>query len=105
MTYWVQITDKALAEIDEALAWYAKRSVPAAVRWYLKLREAIRSLDSNPERHELAPECEWYPGELRQMLFGKKRGIYRVLYEIREETVIVLRVRHSAQDLLRPDSM
>lgn len=105
MSYTVQTTDKALAEIDEALAWYAERSVPAAIRWYVKLREAIRSLEDNPERHPLAPESEWYPGEIRHMLYGKKRGTYRILYEVSSDTVVILRIRHSAQDVLGPHDL
>ena len=101
MTYSIDITDKALAEIDEALGWYAERSISAAIRWYVRLRQAIRSLDENPERFGLAPESEWYP-DLRQMLYGKRRGVYRVLFKIRGDEVVVLRVRHSARDLLEP---
>src|SRR5437016_1188832 len=97
MTYSVSITEKAFAEIDEALNWYAERSITAAVRWYVKLLSAIRSLDENPERFGLAPESEWYPG-IRQMLYGKRRGVYRVLFKVSDEEVVVLRVRHSAQD-------
>ena len=103
MRYSVQITDKALAEIDEALGWYAERSVSVAVRWYVSLREAISSLEDSPERHGFAPESDWYPGELRQLPHGKKRGTYRVLYEIRGKIVFILRVRHGARRLLGPD--
>jgi len=67
--------------------------------------EAVRSLESNPRRRELAPESEWYPGELRQLLHGKRRGIYRILFEVRGDTVHILRVRHSAQALLEPDEL
>jgi mRNA-degrading endonuclease RelE of RelBE toxin-antitoxin system len=31
------------------------------------------------------------------LLFGKRRGVYRVLFTIRRDTVHVLTVRHSAQ--------
>jgi plasmid stabilization system protein ParE len=102
MAYHVHITDKALAEIDETLGWYAERSMAAAVRWYIKLKEAIRSLEDNPEQWGLAAESEWYPCELHEMLYGKKRGMYRVLFEIRGDTVYILRVRHGSRDFLAP---
>jgi plasmid stabilization system protein ParE len=102
MAFAVRITARALREIDEALEWLARRSRPTAARWHARLREAIRSLEENPERCGLAPESEWYPGELRQILHGKRHGIYRILFEVRGDTVYVLRVRHSAQDLLEP---
>ena len=60
----------------------------AAVPWHGQLLEAIRSLENNPERCGLAPESAWYPGEVRQLLHGKKRGVYRVLFEVRGDTGI-----------------
>lgn len=104
MTYALQITAKALREIDEALEWRAKRSMTAAVRWYVKLMEAIRSLADNPVQYGLAPESEWFPG-IRQAIFGKKRSAYRILFEIRGEFVYILRVRYGAQDLLGADEL
>jgi plasmid stabilization system protein ParE len=101
----VRITARALREIDEALAWVSERSRTAAARWHAQLLEAVRSLENNPERCGLAPESDWYPGELRQLLYGKRQGVYRILFEVRGETVYILRVRHSAQALLEPDDL
>jgi plasmid stabilization system protein ParE len=101
----VHITARALREIDEGLAWLTERSRAAAARWHEQLLEAIRSLEENPERWGLAPESEWYPGELRQLLHGKRRGVYRILFEVRGDTVYILRVRHSAQALLEPGEL
>lgn len=101
MAFSLEITDKALAEIDEALAFRAQRSVTTAVRWYLELMKAIRELPDNSQRWPLAPECEWFPG-IREMSFGKKRNLYRILFEIRGDTIYVLRVRHVAQDSIEP---
>jgi plasmid stabilization system protein ParE len=105
MAHAVHISARALREIDEAIEWLAARSHAAAVRWHEQLLEAVRSLETNPERWELAPESECYPGELRQLLHGKRRGVYRILFEVRGETVYILRVRHSAQALLEPGEL
>jgi plasmid stabilization system protein ParE len=90
--------------LDSAFRWLAEQSPDAAERWRNQLRTAILSLTSNPRRFGLAPEADWYQGELRQMLVGKRRGIYRILYEIRESTIYVVRIRHGRQDLLTPES-
>jgi hypothetical protein len=37
-----------------------------------------------------------YGEEVRVLLSGKRRGVYRVLFTIRGDTVQVLTVRHSA---------
>jgi plasmid stabilization system protein ParE len=103
MAHVVRISARALWEIDERLGWLITRSPSAAARWHAQLMEAIRSLQDNPERCGLAPESEWYPGELRQLLHGKRKAVYRILFEIRSDAVYILRVRHSAQDLLGPE--
>jgi plasmid stabilization system protein ParE len=105
MAHSVHITARALREIDEALEWLSERSPSAAVRWHQQLLEAVGSLENNPERCGLAPESEWVGGEIRQLLQGKKRGVYRILFEVRGNTVIILRVRHSAQALLGPGEL
>src|SRR5262249_2846561 len=105
MPHSVQITARALREIDETLEWLAERSSQAAARWHGQLVEAVRSLEDKPERRGLAPESEWFPGEIRQLLYGKRRGVYRILFEIRDNTVYILRVRHSAQALLEPGDL
>ena len=101
----VHITARALREIEKALEWLSERSRAAAARWYEQLMEAVRSLENTPERCGLAPESDWYPGELRQLLHGKRHGVYRILFEIRGDTVYILRIRHSAQALLEPGEL
>jgi plasmid stabilization system protein ParE len=102
MSFTVTIARKAAREIEEQYDWLAQRSQAAANRWRDSLLEAIGSLEENPERCPEAPEAEWHEG-LRQLLHGKRRHVHRVLFEIRGQTVVVLRVRHSAQDFLSPE--
>jgi plasmid stabilization system protein ParE len=103
MSFGVAITDTAYAEIGRAYAWLAERNEVAADKWRSSLLAAIENLAENPRRYPLAPEDDWYPGELRQLLMGKRRGTYRILFEIVGETVYIVRVRHGAQDLLSPE--
>lgn len=105
MAHIVHITVRALREIDEALKWRAKTSSTAARRWLERLMAAIQSLKDSPERYGLAPESDWFPGEIRQLLHGKKGRTYRILFEIRGATVFILRVRHGAQALLEPGEL
>jgi plasmid stabilization system protein ParE len=106
MRYRVDITARALQEIDEQLAWLANRSAPGAARWHEKLCAAVESLEDDPMRCPLAPENDWHLGnELRQLCIGKRRGLYRILFEIRGRVVYILRVRHGSQDLLDPEDI
>jgi hypothetical protein len=65
----------------------------------------IATLQEKPQRCILAVEHEIFPEEVRQLLFGKSKNIYRVLFAIRDTTVYVLYVRHSAQAPLTLDEL
>jgi len=97
MTFVVRISATAWAEVEEAYEWLAARSPRAAARWREALLEAIDSLETQPQRCALAPESETLGRDIWQLLHGKQRGIYRILFEIRDDTVYVLSVRHGAR--------
>ncbi|MGB9180337.1 MAG: type II toxin-antitoxin system RelE/ParE family toxin [Pyrinomonadaceae bacterium] len=97
--YRIEPTDKALADAGEAYFWINEQSEGAALRWYEGLMKAFRSLERNPLRCPLAPESVFFEEEIRQLIYGK----YRILFTVAGETVFVLRVRHSAQEYLRPE--
>lgn len=103
MSFRVEVTRRATREIEEQYDWLAARSQAGADRWRDGLLSAIDALAEDPARFPEAPEAEWCDYELRQLIHGQKRQVHRVLFEIRGDVVIVLRVRHSAQDLLGPD--
>jgi hypothetical protein len=43
--------------------------------------------------------------EIRELLFGKRRGRYRLLFQIRGRTVDILRIWHSARDTVARDDL
>ena len=57
----------------------------------------IVTLQKQPQRCVLAIEHEIFPEEVRQLLYGKSKNVYRVLFTIRDTTVYLLYVRHTAQ--------
>jgi hypothetical protein len=65
------------------------------------LFNAIATLDTFPTRCPLAPESKDLGREIRQLLYGKRHAVYRVLFEIRGDTVFVLRVWRGARDRLQ----
>lgn len=97
--YRVEPTDNALADAGEAYFWINEHSEAAALRWYEGLMKAFRSLERNPLRCPLAPESAYFEEEIRQLIYGK----YRILFTVEREAVFVLRVRHSAQEYLKPE--
>lgn len=104
MTYRVRLTDRAAAELEEAYCWYADRSPHNAVAWYNGFLETLKRLASNPQRCPLAPENADFPFEIRQLLYGRRRA-HRALFTIRENSVVVLRIRHTARNELSPDEL
>lgn len=105
MNYRVIILPEAEREMEEACLWIVQSAPEAARTWLQRLRAAIGTLRTHPRRCALAPESAFFAEEIRQLLYGRRRGVYRVLFEVRddEETVIILHVVHGARDYLRPD--
>jgi plasmid stabilization system protein ParE len=77
----------------------------AAVRWQNRLTRAIQSLTSLPGRCPQADEAVDLGIDLRELISGRRRNVYRILFTIDGNTVIVLSVRHAAQDRLTPDDI
>jgi plasmid stabilization system protein ParE len=94
--YRVEPTDKALEDAGEAYFWVNEQSESAALRWYEGLMKAFRSLERSPLRCPLAPESAFFEEKIRQLIYGK----YRILFTVEDETVFILRVRHSAREYL-----
>lgn len=98
----VIIQPSASAEMEEAFLWIAEQNPEAAVYWFHGLEEAIRGLESMPERFPLAPENDAFREEIRRLIYGRRTGRYRVFFTIRGDSVHVLHVRHGARDYLEP---
>jgi plasmid stabilization system protein ParE len=102
VTYRVIILPRANDDIRRAALWIRERSKTAAIalRWARGIRAKIATLKTNPTRCPVDPDSDAYGEEVRLLLYGKRRGVYRVLFTIQGETVYVLTVRHSAQQRL-----
>lgn len=105
MSHTLTISARAMADIRATVAWLSQRSSSAAARWHGSVLAAIRTLADNPERCPLADEAVALGVDLRQMLYGRRRNVYRVLFTIDGQTVNILRVRHAARDQLAPDDI
>ena len=108
MNYRVVLADRALEDVDRNVRWWAKhRSSDQAIHWYEGILEAIYSLDENPQRWPVARENEGFPYELRELHYGvSSHPTHRALFTIRDDrSVVVLSVRHAAQDDVTPDEL
>jgi len=87
--------------------WLLERAPFRGPQWCEGLEEAIRSLSTNPHRCPLAPESREFSQDIRQLLYGKKHGTYRILFCIDEDgrNVDVLHIRHAARRNLRREEL
>ncbi len=103
MLFRIEVTRSAEADIDAAYLWSFEQSPEYAGKWIRGLYRTIFTLRELPARCPVARESRELGREIRQLLYWQGRHACRILYEIREETVFVLRIRHTAQDDLDPE--
>jgi plasmid stabilization system protein ParE len=99
MTYRVLLQPRAERDLWAAAQWIEDRSKsPAtALRWVRGIRAKITTLKRSPKRCPVDPDSEAHGEEVRVLLYGKRHGVYRILFAVRGETVHILTVRHSAR--------
>jgi plasmid stabilization system protein ParE len=96
MTYHIEISSVAEAEADSAYLKLAQViSQESATNWYSGLLNAIASLTEMPKRCALARENSYFSQEIRQLLYGKRRNAYRILFTvIEDENFSIVRILH-----------
>ena len=95
MSFDVRITPDAEQDAEEILDWLIEQHAgETGARWSLRMSEAVESLAELPRRCKLAPEDASSPYEVRELLYGDKPHLYRLLFTIENEVVYVLHVRH-----------
>jgi plasmid stabilization system protein ParE len=101
--YRLRVTARAVSDADAAHQWIAEHLSPdRADRWYQELLKQMETLTRQPLRCPRARESDKFPEELRELLYGKKKNKYRIIFSIREDEVVVLFVHHSARRDLEP---
>ncbi|MGA9377591.1 MAG: type II toxin-antitoxin system RelE/ParE family toxin [Phormidium sp.] len=95
--YKIVIQPAAQKAIEEAYFWLSNNSSQKARTWLEGLYKAILSLENMPLRCSLAFENSFFEEEIRQLVYGKGRNAYRILFTIVDDTVQIIFVRHAAQ--------
>jgi plasmid stabilization system protein ParE len=103
MSYRIEPSARALADIERIFDWISHRSPDGAARWYESFWEATERLKQFPTSCALAAESHHFPEDLRCMLFGTPRGrTYRALFIIRGDTVHIVCVRGPGEKEVKP---
>ena len=102
MAFRVDISQNAKRDLDVILEWVTEREAgTAGARWIQGLHDGIASLCNLPRRCKLAKEDASFPFEVRQLLYGDKSLGFRILFTIKDDIVMVLRVRRGRRTPLR----
>jgi plasmid stabilization system protein ParE len=95
MAFRVEQTEQAERDILNILDWLiAEQAGKTGLRWFEGLAHAVASHSETPQRCPLAPENSSVSFEMRQLLYGRRPHLYRILFAIENDVVYVLRVRH-----------
>ena len=106
MTYLFESAARAARDLEILYVEKNAAESQAAAHWYNELELAVYALASYPHRCPVAPEARRMKRELRNLLYGKKPHVYRVIYEIDEDrqAVLVLTIRYGARRKIKaPD--
>jgi len=107
MAYRVSLASPA--ERDAYAAYERIREVAPmhAEKWLTRLFEAILSLEESPARCPVIAEAKELGYLARHLLYGKGRGVYRIIFHIREDEqhVRVLRIWHASRDAITAEDV
>jgi plasmid stabilization system protein ParE len=103
MAYLVNFTNRAERDFANLYEDIDAGDSSAALKWYKGLKEAVLSLEELPNRCPVTHE----KSQLRQLLYGHKPHVYRVIYRVleRQKRVEVLHIRHGARQRFTPSDL
>jgi toxin ParE1/3/4 len=103
MAYLVSITSRAERDLAHLYGEISADHSDAAVKWYLGLKAAILSLETQPNRCPMTRRRD----KLRHLLYGHNPHTYRVIYRVLEnqKQVEVLHIRHGARRKLKTSDL
>ena len=102
----VVLTDRAEADVEAVLKWFRdQQATEAAGRWYAQLLAKLETLETHPGRCSIAAESEELGQEIRELLLGRRRYKYRILFKISGNKVIILRVWHGSRDCITREDL
>lgn len=95
MGFRIEYTHLAQADLDALLKWLTDQDAgDAGLRWLNGLQAAVETLTEMPHRCPLFRTDPRISFEVRQLFYGRKPHVYRILFRIIGDTVVILRIRH-----------
>ncbi len=102
MSFRVEMTAGAYADLRRLMAWLEERS-SAADRLSARFYEALDRLESRPLSCGLAYENRYFSQEVRHLLFEVWKGKpYRALFIVQDDVVKILCIRAPGEKPVKP---
>lgn len=106
MKFKVTLAIEARVEVRDIVIWLRSRSQAGAKTWRRRWEKVITALEEHADSCGLAPEADLHGQAIYQIIFQTRQGLpYRALFLIRGNSVSVIHVRGSGQDLVTPDEI
>jgi plasmid stabilization system protein ParE len=104
MSFRVELTAGAYADLDRLMVWLEERSSQAAAdRLSARFYEALDRLESRPLSCGLAYENRYFPQQVRHLLFEVWKGKpYRALFIVQDDVVKILCIRAPGEKPVKP---
>ena len=104
MAYLVNLTERVLRELDDIYTHIHVAESAGAARWFSRLEDTIKLLGDAPHMGKITREDK----SVREIIYGNKPHLYRVLYEIDDDAkrVDILSIWHGKRlPSIREDSL
>jgi len=102
----LKILQRARDDAQHIFNYIQQRSPQGAANWWNAFFNAANQAASGVVQHGLAPENEYVPYPLQQVIFKTKQGRrYRFVFTIVVTELRILRVRGPGQPSLAPDEL
>ena len=110
MAYRVSLTGPAEADAYAAFERIRELAPSHAATWLTDLFAAIMTLANMPARCPVIPEADECGASLRHLLYGKRSGVYRIIFDMQDDAeegpcVRVLRIWHGVRDALTAEDI
>ena len=86
---------RAVSRAAEIVDYIARDRPRAALDWIEGLEKRLTALPGLPDQGRVVPE--WYDPTVRELIYQR----HRIIYEVHEDHVEILTIRHSRQELGR----
>jgi plasmid stabilization system protein ParE len=103
MAYVVKITPNTEHDLAQLYDQINARYSDAALQWYRGIKEAILSLEDQPNRCPVTRKKD----KLRKLLYGRTPYVYVLIFRVleRQKQVELLHIRHGARQRFKPSDL